>query len=180
MTLRIADGLRSENRHALKEWGTVCDALAGGRAAVLIRKGGIRDRAPGFEALHREFFFFPTRFHEKGETPPSHVDLSLYGRVLADYPVRDLAPLRGLQDLHTVPWEDVEKRFHYGKEPGVHVLAVRAYPLERPHRIEDAGRYEGCRSWVEFPSALPVKARGPSMTDPDFGVCLGLLKTALG
>src|SRR5580692_10141938 len=49
---------------ALKEWATVCDALATGRQIILLRKGGIYEAAGEFELENREFFLFPTYLHQ--------------------------------------------------------------------------------------------------------------------
>jgi hypothetical protein len=38
---------------------------SGGRRSVILRKGGIAERRVGFSFRHREFFLFPTFFHEQ-------------------------------------------------------------------------------------------------------------------
>ena len=48
-----------------KEWALVCAALGEGRQSVIIRKGGLAEGRDGFVFLHREFFLFPTFFHEQ-------------------------------------------------------------------------------------------------------------------
>ena len=48
-----------------KEWSLVCDALGRGRQSVILRKGGIAEGRGGFSFRHREFFLFPTFFHEQ-------------------------------------------------------------------------------------------------------------------
>ena len=70
--------------------------------------------------------------------------------------------------MHAVPWEDVERRFRYGKEPGVHVLVLRAWRLSRALPIGDAGAYDGCRSWVELGEELPVEPVEPALPDGEF------------
>ena len=156
------------NRYALKEWETVCDRLGRGVDVLLLRKGGILERREGFKLEHREFFLFPTRFHERGAPPPGRVDLRLYASVEEDIPVADLGALRRLEGLHAVPWEDVERRFHYGREKGVHALVLRAWRLARAVPIDDAVSYEGCRSWVELREELPVEPGGPALADDGF------------
>ena len=49
---------------ALKEWDTVCRALAAGRQILLLRKGGIYESAGGFEIENRQFLLFPTFLHQ--------------------------------------------------------------------------------------------------------------------
>lgn len=158
----------SRNRFALKEGSSVCDRLAKGEHILLVRKGGIRERRKGFEVEHREFFLFPTRYHEKGESPPDRVELALYATVEDDVPVKDLEKLRGLEGQHAVPWEDVEGRFNYGREKGVHVLALRAYRLARPAALPDARAYAGCASWVELRDEIPVVTEGPVLNRAEF------------
>lgn len=158
----------ARNRTALKEWETVCDRLGRGEDVLVLRKGGILERREGFRVEHREFFLFPTRFHERGGAPPARVELRHYASVEEDFRVGDLAALRRLEGMHSVPWEDVERRFHYGDEKGVHVLLLRAWRLARAPAIEDAGAYDGCRSWVELREEFPVVPEAPALGDREF------------
>ena len=48
-----------------KEWSLVCEALGRGMQSVILRKGGIAEGREGFSFRHREFFLFPTFFHEQ-------------------------------------------------------------------------------------------------------------------
>lgn len=160
--------MRPRNRYALKEWETVCDRLGRGEDVLVLRKGGILESRDGFRVEHREFFLFPTRFHGEGEPPPARVDLRLYASVEEDLPVEDLGALRRLEGMHAVPWEDVERRFHYGARKGVHALVLRAWRLDRAHSLEDARAYDGCRSWVELREELPVVAGAPALPDGPF------------
>ncbi|HEY8933561.1 MAG TPA: DUF1802 family protein, partial [Rariglobus sp.] len=50
-----------------KEWQVVCDALASGRQAIILRKGGIHEGRSGFSFAHDSFFLFPTRFHAQND-----------------------------------------------------------------------------------------------------------------
>ena len=170
----------SRNRYALKEGAGVCDRLATGDHAILIRKGGIRERKEGFELEHREFFLLPTGYHEKGEPPPARVELSLYATVEADYWVTAPERLRRLEGLHALEWADVERRFNYGKEKGVHVVVLRAWRLARPHVIDNLASYEGCRSWVELEAELDVHPGDPAIAgDASFGEKLETIRGIL-
>lgn len=167
------------NRFALKEWASVCARLAAGEVFVLLRKGGLLDRREGFQTERREFFLFPTRFHAEGAPPPEAVDLELYAEVVDDVHVRDLERLRRLEGMHALGWEDVEKRFHYGKAPGVHALTLRAWRLARPRRVENARAYDGCVSWVELDRELEVEAAAPALGDVEFDARREAAKAAL-
>ena len=48
-----------------KEWALVCAALEQGRQSILLRKGGIAEGRTRFSFQYREFFLFPTWFHEQ-------------------------------------------------------------------------------------------------------------------
>src|SRR5690348_2515020 len=48
-----------------KEWSLVCDALGRGEQSIILRKGGIAEGGKGFSFQHREFFLFPTFYHEQ-------------------------------------------------------------------------------------------------------------------
>jgi hypothetical protein len=48
-----------------KEWAIVCEALGRGAQSIILRKGGIAEGREGFSFRHREFFLFPTWFHEQ-------------------------------------------------------------------------------------------------------------------
>lgn len=165
------------NRFALKEWEPVCDRLGRGADVLVLRKGGLLET--GFHVDHREFFLFPTRFHAKGEEPPARVDLRWYARVEDDLPVTELSVARRLEGLHAVPWEDVERRFHYGKQPGLHAIVLRTWRLERPPAVEDARAYDGCRSWVELRDELPVGEALPALDEAAFDARRNAVREAL-
>jgi hypothetical protein len=184
------------NDTALKEWAVVCHELAAGRQIVLLRKGGIREPARGFAVEHREFFLFPTYFHENEEElapgvraalpeiarsapPGSVVRFDLYARVEAVIEVPHLEPLRHLDGQHALAWPAVERRFHY-RRPGLSVIGLRAWRLPRPLEIPALFRYDGCRSWVTLETALPVTGAEPVLSDGTFAWRLAELHQALG
>jgi hypothetical protein len=169
----------SGNRFALKEWASVCDRVGRGEIILLVRKGGILEVRRGFRVEHREFFLFPTRFHEKGQAPPDRVALELYAVVEEDFEVRDRERLARLEGQHGVPAGDLERRFRYGREAGVHVLALRAWRLARPQVLEGAGAFEGCVSWVDLGRELEVGPASPALDDGGFRRKLEALRAAL-
>lgn len=183
------------NALALKEWAVVCHELAAGRHIALLRKGGIREPAGGFAVEHREFFLYPTFFHEHEDelAPLARVALpevartaprggtvrfDLYVTVEAVTEVQDLEPLRRLDGQHALAWPAVERRFHY-RRPGLHVIALRVWRLPRPLEIPALFRYDGCRSWVTLETALPVTDVEPVLADATFAERLAQLRRAL-
>jgi hypothetical protein len=171
----------SENTYAFKEWAVVAAALAGGRQSLLLRKGGIHERRGRFEVEHREFWLFPTRFHQSPEqiqadarplleqaardAPPAGlVHLSLCAVVEDVIELSDEALLPPLSELQVLTEQTVRERFHY-RRPGLFVLPVRVYRLPRPTTLADAPHYAGCRTWVELEQPLPTEGLTPVLSD---------------
>ena len=95
-----------------KEWALVCAALGEGRQTVIIRKGGIAEGRAGFAFQHREFFLFPTFFHEQlervrttepvlPEPVPNVIEISCFARVEE---AQERPVLRN-SDREAGPWE---------------------------------------------------------------------------
>ena len=175
----------AENRSALKEWGAVEGALAEGRTTLLVRKGGIHERRGDFQVEHREFWLFPTLYHQNAhelrpefraalraaEAAPRDVNrvrIAHYAVVEEALRVESLDALHRLEGLHPLTPETVESRFAYRGRPYLHVLVLRAYRLPAPHDIPNTLDYEGCVSWVELDDALPTAGAQPVLMDAEF------------
>jgi hypothetical protein len=145
-----------------KEWALVCEALGEGKQRVIIRKGGIAEGRDGFAFRHREFFLFPTFFHEQlervrlagallPESRPGEIEIRWFARVKEARVVTDWEEVRALEPLHILQESVVRERFDYDEASGVHVAFVEVSRVEPVWRFPDAKRYGGCRSWVELP-----------------------------
>lgn len=174
--------MESSNRSALKEWATVEAALAEGRVVLLIRKGGISERRGDFQVEHREFWLFPTHYHQNpheltesyrpllGTEPPSRdtVRIGTYAVVEDALRVESLDALERLEGLHPLTQETVRSRFAYRGKPYLHALVLRAYRLPEPRTIPNTLDYEGCISWVELDEAIPTDGAVPVLSDEEF------------
>src|SRR5258707_4808384 len=58
-------GVHPMLRFAFKEWAVICQALAEGRQALILRKGGIAEHGGGFRVEPTPFWLYPPYFHEK-------------------------------------------------------------------------------------------------------------------
>lgn len=175
--------MQPETQFAFKEWAVVCAALASGRQSLILRKGGIHEGREGFRVEHREFWLFPTGFHQqrdeilpdawpllddlqsRGE-PRGH-ELDLYAVVEDVQQVLDRAALARLSGRHVWSESTVEQRFHY-RSPGLFVLTVRVYRRLTPFEIADSPHFAGCKSWVDLPAALPTSGLQPVLDDATF------------
>src|SRR5438128_4086360 len=161
-------------QYALKEWAVICQALAAGQQAVLLRKGGIADDAESFQLEHRRFWLFPTYVHQQSrgikaealpllekaqsERPlPGVVRLTHFAEVPGVYQVQELPPALLIGHLHLWSEETVRQRFAY-RRPGLCVAPVRVYSIGGAYEIPDTPEYAGCRSWVELERELPTEA----------------------
>lgn len=149
-------------RVGFKEWALVCAALGDGRESVIIRKGGIAEGRAGFSFRHREFFLFPTFFHEQvtrtrltdaelPEPSPDGIEIRFWAKVEETRALDDWEKTRALEPLHILQESVVRERFDYDDAPGVQVAFVRMFRLEPAWRLENRPRYGGCRSWVDLP-----------------------------
>ncbi len=149
-------------RIGFKEWALVCAALGEGRQSVIIRKGGIAEGRDGFAFRHREFFLFPTFFHEQltrtrltdaalPEPRPDEIEIRYFAKVEDSRVITDWDKASALEPLHILQESVVRERFDYDDTPGVHVAFVRVFRLEPVWRFPDSKAYGGCRSWVQLP-----------------------------
>src|SRR3954462_15280041 len=112
-----------------KEWAVVCEALGRGCQSVLVRKGGIAEGRDGFSFKHKEFFLFPTWFHEQPAKvreldfpfpvePVGIIEIRScvkieFARVITSWRIAE-----ALEPLHVVRSEVVRERFDYEAAPG--------------------------------------------------------------
>jgi hypothetical protein len=180
---------------AFKEWAVICRALADGRQALILRKGGISETGGEFRVEHTRFWLYPTYFHEQrngvrpdaaalfdqveADRPPEGtLRLTHFAEVAGAYHVRQLMPLLMLEHLHL--WSDatVEKRFAY-RTPGLYVLPVRVYRVPQAHEAPDDPAFAGCRTWVDLGKDLPTDGATPVVAEEAFRELLRTLDDIL-
>ncbi|CAN5635118.1 DUF1802 family protein [soil metagenome] len=172
------------NRSALKEWASIEQALDAG-TVLLLRKGGIYEQREGFRVEHREFWIFPTFFHQNAEeiSPAfawtldaaralhpgvDSVRIATYAVVTDVLRIERLEAVETLQGLHPLRAETVASRFHYKQRPYLHALVLRTYRLPEPRLIPNTLDHEGCISWVELDEEVPTHGAAPVLDDAEF------------
>jgi hypothetical protein len=168
-------------KYALKEWAVICKALAEGRQAIVLRKGGIAEASGGFALEHSRFWLYPTYVHQqrggiKPEAKPlleqaeaerpaaGVVRLSHFAEVEGIYHLHNLAGALRLTDLHLWSTETVQARFAY-RAPGLHVVPLRVYRAAQAIEVPETAAYAGCKSWVELDQDLPTDGAAPVLGD---------------
>jgi hypothetical protein len=182
-------------QHAFKEWAVICRALAEGRQALILRKGGIAERDHTFRPDHQRFWLYPTYLHqqahgiqragadllaavERDRPPAGTVPLAAYAETGGVYHVDNFDKLLLLSPLHLWTEATVRQRFDY-RHPGLYVLPVRVQVLPQPHVIHETPAYAGCKSWVELERPLADDDARPVLDDDAFRKLLGRLDDLL-
>ena len=168
-------------RHAFKEWAVIVRALADGRQALILRKGGVAERDGVFRVEHTRFWLYPTYVHAQptgilpeaadlfahaeAERPAGpFVRLTHFAEVEGVYHVHDLASALKLVPLHVWSRETVQARFLY-RSPGLFVLPVRVYRAAEPTELPETPAYAGCKTWVDLGRNLPTDGATPVLDD---------------
>ncbi len=181
---------------AFKEWAAICLAIARGRQAIILRKGGIAETDGQFRPEHDRFLLYPTFFHEhrtgitsdlaplldaaEADRPAAGiVRFSHFVTVSSVWHVTDLDRALALESLHGWTPDIVRQRFHY-RSPGLFVLAVRAYQLTGPKDVAERPEYAGCKTWVQINPPVPVEESTPVLGDREFAEYSRRVAAALG
>jgi hypothetical protein len=171
-------------KHAFKEWAVICRALAEGRQALILRKGGIEEPGGEFHLEAVRFWLYPTYVHQQQagikaaalplleqaqaqQPAPGTVRLSHFAQVAGVYHVHHLAGALALDDLHLWSRETVQARFNY-RRPGLYVLPVRVYRAREAVELPETPAYAGCRSWVDLGPEQTAEGATPVLTDEAF------------
>ncbi len=174
-----------------KEWALVGAAIGRGEQSIILRKGGIAEGRDGFSFKHREFFLFPTFFHEQVEkvrrrewTLPVQrggvVEFHVFAQVEFSAVVTSWEMAAALEPLHILRREVVEERFRYDAAPGIHLAFIRAFRLEPAWTIPELPGYGGCRSWVRLPEPPGEMERVPVLSDAEHAARREQLQVLLG
>jgi hypothetical protein len=176
--------MEASNNIAFKEWAVVVDALWQGEQVLILRKGGIREERGEFHVDHREFWLFPTQYHEAEQSIiPSKrptlrdiaasaskdaIDIEYYVVVDAVIQVADFTRVKRLQGRHIWSERTLQERFQFGREAGLCALVVRAYRRQSPERFSMRESYGGCKSWVELERPLSTESLTPVLQDVEY------------
>lgn len=170
-------------QQAFKEWAVICAALAAGKQALILRKGGIAEVGNEFQVEHNRFWLYPTYVHQQQQgiqpeaqsllqqveatrPPAGTVRLTHYAEVLGVYHVHNLPAALMLAGMHLWSEETVRARFAY-RRPGLYVLPVRIYQAGPMHEFPETAAYAGCRSWVELEQPLPTDPATPVLPEAE-------------
>jgi hypothetical protein len=169
-------------RHALKEWAVAVEALERGETALVIRKGGIREKA--FAVANRRFLLLPGYEHQRPEllkpeyrkllreipnlTDDGPLHFTSFAEVRGAYEISEPESLETIGPHHM--WAPVyaESRFKWRPKKPLTVLVLRTYALPEPVELPYSEAYEGCKSWIELAEPVPTAGARPALDDEAF------------
>jgi hypothetical protein len=169
-------------QHALKEWAVAVKALERGETALVVRKGGIREKA--FAVPRTRFLLLPGYEHQRPdllkqeyrelmrEIPPLTDDgplrFSSFAEVEGAYEVSEAEELSALDPHHMWTPEYAESRFKWRPKKPLTVLVLRTYLLPETVELPYREEYGGCKSWTELSDTVSVEGARPALSDTDF------------
>ena len=169
-------------RHALKEWAVAVRALERGETALVVRKGGIREKA--FAVREARFLLLPGYEHQRPELlKPKHRDLlrsvpdladdgpvrfTSFAEVRGAFEISEPESLRAVDPHHIWAPEYAESRLKWRPKKPLTVLVLRTYVLPEPVDLPYTEGYAGCKSWVELEEPVRVAGARPALDDGAF------------
>lgn len=169
-------------QHSLKEWAVAVEALERGETALVVRKGGIREKA--FAVPQARFLFFKSYEHQNPEQlKPLYYDLlrsipqrrddgpvifTSFAEVYGAYEVSEAAELEALDPFHVWTPEYAESRLKWRPKKPLTILVLRTYLLPELVRFEYRAEYGGCKSWIELERPVPTAGARPALGDAAF------------
>ena len=169
-------------QHALKEWAVAVRALERGETALVVRKGGIREKA--FAVPRARFLLFKSYEHQKPEQlkPAYHkllrsiperrddgpVVFTSFAEVRGAYEVSETEELEALDPYHIWTHAYAESRLKWRPKKPLTVLVLRTYVLPEPVELEYRAEYGGCKSWIELEKNVLTAGSRPAIDDDAF------------
>lgn len=175
-------GLLDTLQHALKEWAVAVRALERGDTALVVRKGGIREKA--FAVPETRFLLLPGYEHQRPElvkpgfrhildeipdlTDDGPLRFSSLAEVAGAYEVSEAEDLAALDAHHMWTHEYAESRFKWRPKKPLTVLALRTYLLPETVELPFRDEYGGCKSWIELGESISAGGARPALSDEAF------------
>jgi hypothetical protein len=178
-------------QQALKEWAVAVKALECGASALVVRKGGIREKA--FAVPEARFLFFKSYehqnpdqlkplYHELLRSIPERRDdgpvvFTSFAEVQGAFEVSETEELEALDPYHIWTPEYAESRLKWRPKKPLTVLVLRTYLLPEPVELPYRAEYGGCKSWISLEKPISPAGSRPALDDAAFEE---LARAALG
>lgn len=173
----------SELREILKEWAVAVKALERGETALVVRKGGIREKS--FAVPARRFLLFSGYEHQRPELlKPEYrhlmegvpqrkdsegpVRFTSFAEVAGAYEISSQDSLEAIDPHHIWTPEYAGSRFKWRPKKPLTVLVLRTYLLPEPVEFPYSEAFGGCKSWLELDEPVDVSGSVPALSEAEF------------
>jgi hypothetical protein len=169
-------------RHTLKEWAVAVWALERGDTALVVRKGGIREKA--FAIKDSRFLLLPGYEHQRPEllkpeyrkllreipdlTDDGPLRFTSFAEVRGAYEISEPESLAAIDPYHIWTPEYAESRFRWRPKKPLTVLVLRTYLLPEPVELPYSEAHAGCKSWIELEQRVSAAGARPALEDESF------------
>ena len=169
-------------RHTLKEWAVAVRALERGETALVVRKGGIREKA--FAVADRRFLLLPGYEHQRPEllkpeyrhlmreipdlTDDGPLRFTSFAEVKGAYEISEPESLEAIGPHHMWTPEYAGSRFKWRPKKPLTVLVLRTHLLPEPVELPYSEAYAGCKSWIELEEPVSAAGSRPALDDDSF------------
>ncbi len=168
--------------HTLKEWAVAVRALERGETALVVRKGGIREKA--FAVKDSRFLLLPGYEHQRPEllkpeyrglmeeisdlTDDGPLRFTSFAEVRGAYEISEPESLAAVDSYHIWTPEYAESRFRWRPKKPLTVLVLRTYLLPEPVELPYSEAYGGCKSWIELEEPVSISGARATLDDESF------------
>jgi hypothetical protein len=169
-------------RHTLKEWAVAVRALERGATALVVRKGGIREKA--FAVADRRFLLLPGYEHQRPEllkpeyrqlmreipdlTDDGPLRFTSFAEVKGAYEISEPESLEAIGPHHMWTPEYAGSRFRWRPKKPLTALVLRTHLLPEPVELPYSEAYAGCKSWIELEEPVSAAGSRPALDDDSF------------
>ncbi|CAN5793553.1 DUF1802 family protein [soil metagenome] len=169
-------------QHTLKEWAVAVKALERGDTTLVVRKGGIREKA--FAVPATRFLLLPGYEHQRPQllkpqyrhlmdgiaasTDDGPLHFGSFAEVHGAYEITSPEALEAIDPHHIWTPEYAESRFKWRPKKPLTVLVLRTYLLPEPVELPYRESYSGCKSWIELEDDVSTVGAHPALNEAAF------------
>ena len=169
-------------QHTLKEWAVAVRALERGETAIVIRKGGIHEKA--FAVKDSRFLLLPGYEHQRPDllkpeyrellndipdlTDDGPLRFTSFAEVKGAYELSEPESLEAIDPYHMWTPEYAESRFRWRPKKPLTVLVLCTFILPEPVELPYSEAYAGCKSWIELEDPVSTEGSRPALDGDGF------------
>jgi hypothetical protein len=175
---------------ALKEWAIAISYLRSGALNLLPRKGGIRDPMRPFANIPHRAALFPTYEHQVFHylqhpiemvppDPNAPILVNTWAEFTHGFTLQTEAEVRALEPFHIWTADFITERLKWRSRQPLHILLLRAYPLQEAVELGRSPSHGGCRSWIDLDTPISAPLSSPALSTQAYQALLQAIENAV-